>query len=415
MQLFPAAAVAVGLRGLLWPLSGRWRPVPGHGQGFCGGGEEPAARRGLRPRSAARRTASDAGLIFAPGDEGEGWWDARNAASPVVLPPSAGSDAWRMWYYGRAGTKWARDVNALLPTGRIGMASSADGIKWSRVRGGLPGGACLDPSTDPEAFDCIHVGVGDVVELPNQTLWMYYFGGGYDEIMKDSPGLGMQIGLAASDDGGVTWTRQCNAEPVLRPGGAGEFDALFVSWPRVLPPWRTEGVPGIPPGKWYMSYHTASFSGGRPSWAAGAAFSDDGVSWTKAPGPVLSGGGEGLWDSKGVGVRSVAVAPDGDRLVMFYEAVDDAGDHQVGVADSSDGVQWQRRDIPGTAAPGGPILSKGGGSDWDAKVVGTPYVVPATGGSDWRLYYLGQSFDDSGTKIGLADSVSGDLSKWEKR
>lgn len=351
--------------------------------------------------------------IFGPGDEGEGWWDARNSASPVILPPSQHDQRWRMWYYGRAGTEWAMGTKAFLPTGRIGAAESRDGLKWHRIRGLLPEGACLDPPKDERSFDCVHVGVGDVVSLPNGTLWMYYFGGGLDEVMKGQPGIRMQIGMAASDDGGKSWTRLNGGHPILTPGEPGSFDALFVAWPRVLPPWDMEGVSGIPPGKWYMSYHTASFEGGL-SWAAGAAFSDDGFTWTKAPGPVLAGSSDGLWDSKGVGVRSIASAPDGS-LVMLYEAVDDAGDHAIGVAKSNDGVAWERCMIPGAQALGGPVLTKGSANCWDSRVIGTPYIVPPqTPGDNWRLYHIGESTVSPGLSIGLAESVGSDLTQWHK-
>ena len=73
-----------------------------------------------------------------------------------------------MWYYGRAGLTWAHDVKAFLPTGRVGYAVSSDGLKWRRRAGPLAAGACLEPSE--QGFDCVHVGVGDVVRLPNGSL-----------------------------------------------------------------------------------------------------------------------------------------------------------------------------------------------------------------------------------------------------
>lgn len=283
-------------------------------------------------------------------------------------------------------------------------------MTWRRLRGPQPGGACLDPAAEADAFDSVHVGVGDVVRWPDGTLWMYYFGGGMDDAKPT--GIRMQIGLAVSEDGGCSWKR-LQDKPVLPHGDAGDFDALFVAWPRVLPPWKTASVPGIAAGQWYMSYHTASLDGGI-SWSAGAAFSDDGITWRKAPGPVLKGTAPGLWDSKGVGVRSVAPGT-GGRLVMLYEAVDDAMDHAIGLAESSDGVEWHRCSIPGASSPGGPVLTKGADGDWDGRVVGTPFVVPpGADGDDWRLYYVGEAAGKPGLAIGLAESAGGDLRAWSR-
>jgi len=249
--------------------------------------------------------------------------------------------------------------------------------------------------------------------LPNGTLWMYYFGGGLDDGGVGRPGIRMQIGLAASEDGGISWTRLSGGKPVLQPGSSGSFDELFVAWPRVLPPWETAGVPGIPEGQWYMSYHTAQLRAGI-SWSAGAAFSNDGVHWVKALGPVLEGTEAGLWDSRGVGVRSVVAADDG-RLLMLYEAVDDAGDHAIGLARSDDGKQWQRDTVASAASLGGPILAKGSAGDWDSRVVGTPYAVPPQRPLEtWRLYYVGEADGKPGLAIGMAESDGPDLTRWRK-
>lgn len=351
--------------------------------------------------------------VLSPGEIGGDWWDALSVASPVVLLPNAFDPVWRMWYYGRDVTTWVNDVNPFLPTGRIGMAASEDGIAWRRIRGPLPGGAAMDPASSMDAFDSTHVGVGDVVQLPNGTLWMYYFGGGSSE-GSPLPGIRMQIGLAASNDNGLSWERLNGGEPVLCAGAPGAFDALFVAWPRVLPPWETKDVSGLPNGTWYMSYHTYNMS----QWSVGAAVSGDGLTWERLPGPVLEAGGVGTWDSVGVGVRSVTVVE--GHITMFYEAVDSNGGHAIGLAESDDGIKWKKCCIPGCSELGGPLLVKGPSGAFDEKHVGTPYIVPPQQlGGNWRLYYVGANFNASmanpGLAIGVAESSGSDfIAHWRK-
>lgn len=269
----------------------------------------------------------------------------------------------------------------------------------------------MDPSEVAGSFDSLHVGVGDVVQLPNGTLWMYYFGGGQAGGM---PGINMQVGLAASQDGGFTWQRLNRGEPILRRGAAGSFDEVFVSWPRVLPPWETQKISGWPAGKWYLSYHTYNMS----KWSVGAAVSDDGFTWERLPGPVLAAGEEGSWDCTGIGVRSLAVVE--AKLWMFYEAVDAVGKHAIGIAESTDGVAWHKRQVPGCSQPGGPVLSKGPEGAFDDKHVGTPYVMPAPadGTHPWRLYFVGAPLAATMAvpllSIGVAESLDGDLSLWQR-
>ena len=46
-----------------------------------------------------------AGRVLTPGSEGEGWWDNRCAAMPIVLPPSSVRAKWQCFYYGRPADK----------------------------------------------------------------------------------------------------------------------------------------------------------------------------------------------------------------------------------------------------------------------------------------------------------------------
>ena len=194
------------------------------------------------------------GRVLAPGSQGAGWWDARCAAMPIVLPPSAAEPRWKMFYYGREGAEWAGGLPAFLPTGVSGVAESEDGLTWSRVRGPLEGGAILRPSEDAAAFDHVQLGMTDVlVNDDDGSYTALYFGGSAEQVslgMGPGPisGFKMRPAAATSADG-LSWER-CGANPLLDVGGEGEWDSNFASWPRALP--VDQAKPG---GKWLMTYH----------------------------------------------------------------------------------------------------------------------------------------------------------------
>merc|ERR1712185_716860 len=89
-----------------------------------------------------------------------------------------------MLYYGTTGT-WADPAaKPFLPTGACGLATSPDGISWTRVDGDRPDAAVFGPADDLDAWDGLHVGVGDVVRAAaggggggGARLVMFYLGG----------------------------------------------------------------------------------------------------------------------------------------------------------------------------------------------------------------------------------------------
>ena len=326
-------------------------------------------------------------------------WDAACVANPVVLPPHGSDAEWTCFYYGNrggygdAGGGWAGGADCFLPTGWCGMAKSADGLEWSPVDGANDDQSIFGPG-EPDAWDGLHVGVGDVVRLDNGTLVMFYLGGSSEPPPFGPAGIRMRIGRALSDDGGLSWQRA--AAPVV---DIDPDEGLFASWPRVVTPSGLEGA-------WYMTYH--AFNGSH--WNVfSATSSDKGLSWARQ-GKVLSPGAAGAFDSSGIGTR--AMCEWRGKLLMCFEGVGGggpfAGTHRLGVAASDDaGATWQKLSLDGAADPGGPIVEPGGPGPWTEQVVGTPYLVPMEDGA-LRLYFCAKTAQTN-MSIGCLESASGEL------
>ncbi len=252
-----------------------------------------------------------------------------------------------------------------------------------------------------------HVGVSDVGVFDG-LYWMWYFGGDQTVVATSeftAKGLQMRPGCAVSRDG-INWVRLDGPYrgAMLDVGPAGAFDALTCAWPKVV---RDESG-------WKLYYHSLSdghFHTGLAT-SIGLATSRDGLRWEKA-GLLLGPGKPGSFDERAVGTRHVLRI--NGEYVMFYEGVDGAGYHSIGLALSDDGIRWRR---DGEGDSGLPVLSpapKGSGL-WDARAIGTPCVVPMQDGS-FRMYYVGASeggLDQASYQIGLAVSEGSDFRRWRR-
>lgn len=121
---------------------------------------------------------------------------------------------------------------------------------------------------------------------------------------------------------------------------------------------------------------------------------------------VLAAGEAGGFDSAGVSARCVLRAPSGAGWLMFYEAQDGARQHSIGLARSTDGVEWKR-------CMDSPVLEHSPDTDaWDGAAVARPWVVPMADGLA-RMYYLGR--DVAGAQgIGMAESDGADWTSWRR-
>ena len=144
---------------------------------------------------------------------------------------------------------------------------------------------------------------------------------------------------------------------------------------------------------WYQA-------GARETPRIGLARSADGRTWRRLPAPVLATGPRGSWDERGVADPDVIRA--GGFYYMYYLGQDRARRQRLGVARSSDGVEWRK-------LRANPILELGAYGAFDENGLGEPAVWQA-GGKYWMLY-TGRDRGEN-RRLGLARSSDGVT--WEK-
>lgn len=172
---------------------------------------------------------------------------------------------------------------------------------------------------DYESWDGLHVFAPSVVFNGSQYL-MWYTG---------SPnGRNWQIGLATSTNG-RDWQKYAG-NPVFGPDPAIEWE-LEVSDAEVV---YENGLYRL----WYVSIHETSIPG-LERYRIGYASSTDGINWQRRLEPVLRPI-PGSWESEGIHSPTVIKTVQGYR--MWYMARDRWGIWRAGLADSSDGLTWER-------------------------------------------------------------------------
>lgn len=355
----------------------------------------------LSPCAAATFRRAAPGLVL-PLARNARAWDSLDVSCPRVL--RFGPRDFRMWYYGRDA---AFDPEISLPTGRVGFAHSRDGIHWHRVRGPETRGTVFNPSLDAGAFDCGHVGVGDV-SFDGQQYDMWYFGGdrqSTNAVPGMRRGFPLRIGRATSRDG-LNWQRVPGPirGAVLDAGRPGEVDSGSVGWPQVIK---------LRPDHWRMYYQTV---GGAVGFAiCGAESNDQGRSWCKL-GVLLGRSSRGRFDENGASTRHVFRWRGG--FAMLHQGWNVAARPAIGLAVSRDGLTWTRIDGP---LPGGAVLAPAPAEsgDWDSGAIGAPCLVER-GDNRFFMYYVGREVaagrpeNDARYQIGLAISDDPDLLRWRR-
>jgi len=306
------------------------------------------------PGSATGRAVLDVG--------GPGAFDAKWTTCPTILGDVAG--VYRMWY--------SANYNAADGLGGIGLATSKDGLVWSRQNGGKP---VLSFGADG-AFDDAQI-LGPEVLRDGSRYLMWYTG---DNGEKDATGIfHYQIGLATSEDG-IAWTRANDGKPVLANGPAGSFDEVQAATPSILR--EGDGY-----RMWYAAWAP------KTNHTICVACSSDGVTWQRENDgrPI-----DGLNPSIAFGHSICRV---GQRYVMLYMALN--ASRGLYAATSDDGPHWSM--VNG----GAPVLSPGSEGDFDANTIGHPFLLAEN--DVLRCWYTGYQAKLGGIgnwelRIGYADA-----------
>jgi hypothetical protein len=334
------------------------------------------------------------GAIFGSGSAG-----SFDDASSFTVSAFKDGDVYRM-YYGGA------DTNAISGCAgingvhwRIGLATSTDGMNFTRVPGTHTEGSIVDNgnSGDFDSFLTYRPFV-----LKDGSVYRMWYNGSASPFNCPNNTLAVdrRIGYAESTDG-VTFTKM-NDGPgpggsVLPLGQPGAIDAQQVGYVYVLKD-DTE----------YKMYYSANDANN--FWRVALATSTDARNWTKKPGKLAGGAILGLGPAGSFDVACAyqpTVVKDGSQLYrMWYRGCQAprpvTGGPSLGVigyAESNDGITWVKITQPG---PFGAALGAGTAGQFDSGGLTTPSVF--LDGNLWKMYYAG--FTTTGVySIGLAQAA----------
>lgn len=287
---------------------------------------------------------------------------------------------------------------------RIGLATSDDGLHWTRVRGSQGKGSIVDNGAAGE-FDS-YLTYRPYV-LKDGSLYRMWYNGSAKPFNNCDVPVGparladdRRIGYAESTDG-VNWTKK-NDGPgpggsVLPLGPAGSFDAQQLGYVWVIKDTSE-----------YKMYYSANDA--TNTWRVGLAISTDGRTWTKKPGKlsktpaVLDLGTAGQFDF--ACAYQPSVVKENDSLYRMWYRGCEAPNAQlggpsggvIGYAESNDGITWIKMNGGG---PNGAAVAKGVAPQFDSGGLTTPSVF--LDGNLWKMYYAG--FDTNGVFLtGLAQA-----------
>ncbi len=150
---------------------------------------------------------------------------------------------------------------------------------------------------------------------------------------------------------------------------------------------------------WYNGYKTQPYYAG--NFLIGLATSTDGLNWTRVSNnPVLPLGDPGNWDEQWTYVNSVLW--DEGVYKMWYTGMNSSGISSIGYATSSDGISWVKYS-------GNPVL-KGSADKWDGANNQNARVIRVN--DKYEMWFNGYASGTKEINIGYASSHDGIV--WEK-
>jgi hypothetical protein len=210
------------------------------------------------------------------------------------------------------------------------------------------------------------------------------------------------VGYATSADG-LQWTRQRD-EPVLSARALSDTNFpgsnLFVTSALV----EADGT-------WVLYFYTLSGSTFMGPGEIGRATAPAPTGpWAIDPDPVLKPGPSGSWDEVQVSAPNVLKTDNG--YVMYYDALGQGNPSMIGMATSSDGIDWEKYNDPATTDPAfaesDPVLTVSA-EGWDSTRVIDPNVIRTDAG--FEMIYLATSGSGKFTRgefsFGAATSQDG--------
>ena len=219
-------------------------------------------------------------------------FDSVSAFGGSALREGAG---YRLWYTGWSGAHEPVSAGVVRDVGfAIGLATSPDGVRWTKRPGHAGASAVLAPGAagEPDAR-----GSGQPSVLPDgNALRMWY---------ECFDGARWRICAATSTDGTV-WAKEGIALDV---GVDGAPDALGARNPVVV---RRGGTYEL----WYQGQ-----GGAAPHYRVLKARSPDGRTWTRLAGEVALHPGDAIAGDERIHVDSVIVLPGGSSRVFFAREI----------------------------------------------------------------------------------------------